>query len=87
MFLLGAAFPIDELPLISQAKCPPYQNYDECFSLDFRGTMFDDTMLLEYVPGALSEYGPVAQYGHLKNEPDSFVIASRKTPIDSKIEV
>ena len=79
------SFPIDEVPLISQAKCPPYQNYDECFSLDFHGTIFDDTILLEYIPG--DQYGPVGQYGHLKSEPDAVVFASRKSLFDSKIEV
>ena len=49
--------------------------------------MFDDVALLEQVAGRLTNYGPITEMGKLKSDPNSFVIAARKTSVDTKIQV
>ena len=66
---------------ITPVACPSDESYDECYDIDFPGTRYDDTILLE------DKVGHMYELGKLKNHPEVRVSALRKTPLDKKIEV
>ena len=57
------------------------KDWDECFSLDFPGTGYDDVILLKQMRG------PFAQKGNLKKEPKTIVYALKDSIFSRKIQV
>ena len=57
------------------------KEWDECFSIDFPGTEYDDVILLKQMRG------PFAQKGNLKKEPKTIVYALKDSLFSRKIQV
>ena len=69
------------MPTILKAICPPYEKWEECYSIDFSGTLYDDIILLDHVNG------PFTQKGYFKGDPKTTVVALRENSTDAKIQV
>ena len=75
---------MDSVPSISKMLCSSYgvnDDWDECFSIDFPGTEYDDVILLKQMRG------PFAQKGTLKKEPKTIVYALKDSVFSRKIQV
>ena len=75
LYILGTAIPLDQEPIIAKSICPPFESYDECYSVDYPGTSNDQVMLLK------AEKSPNVLLGQLKDHPNSVAIAIR-SPLD-----
>ena len=75
------AIPLGQEPMVTKIVCPPNENYDECFSVDFPGTSNDHIILLKETSG------PTLLLGHLQSKPNTRVVALRKSASDDVVEV
>ena len=80
--LTGFAHPFENVPSISKTNCPTFEKWDECYSIDFAGTKYDDTILTRYF------HSLTIQIGHLAKDPSgtkAWVI--RDTPTEPTLRV
>ena len=80
-YILGTAIPLDQEPIIAKSICPPFESYDECYSVDYPGTSNDQVMLFKV------ERTPDVLFGQLKDHPNTVAIAIRGSPMDKITKV
>ena len=81
----GEAIPLDQELTITKAVCPSfekwYENYDECYRVDFLGYSTNRIILLK------EKRDSNLLLGYFEDQPDSAVVAFRESHLDKVTKV
>ena len=81
----GEAIPLDQELTITKTACPSfekwYENYDECYRVDFLGYSANRIILLK------EKRDSNLLLGHFEDQPDSAVVAFRESHLDNVTKV